>query len=212
MSTLIEQLRAERLVAIIRGDDMRACVDTALVLVEEGIRLLEVSLTSRDALQAIELVAAAIGPDVALGAGTLLSADDVRRAQAAGATYAVTPAFGPATAAAVAAGLPLLAGVLTPSEVVASLDAGADAVKIFPASVVGPGYLSALRGPFPDLAMVPVGGVGADDVPAYLAHGAVAVGVGSPLCGDAPHGGDLEALRRRARDFLARTAATQEDR
>lgn len=205
MSTLTDRLRSERLVAIIRGDDMQACVDTALVLVDEGVRLLEVSLTSADALRAIELVAARIGPDVALGAGTLLSADDVRRAQAAGATYAVTPALGPAAAAAVEAGLPLLAGVLTPSEVVASLAAGADAVKIFPASTFGPSYLTALRGPFPDLAMVPVGGVGADDVPAYLEHGAVAVGVGSPLCGDAPHGGDLEALRRRARSFLAAT-------
>ncbi len=80
---------------------------------------------------------------------------------------------------------------------------GADAFKIFPAAQAGgPGYLRALRGPFPTLPFVPVGGVDADAARAYLAAGATAVGVGTPLLGDAPSGGDIAALRLRAREFL----------
>jgi 2-dehydro-3-deoxyphosphogluconate aldolase/(4S)-4-hydroxy-2-oxoglutarate aldolase len=209
MTSLMDQLTQQRLLAIIRGRDLQGCVDTALTLVDEGVGLLEISLTSADALQAIELVAARIGGDVALGAGTLLTAQDVRQAREAGATFAVTPAYGPAAAAAVEAGMPLLAGALTPSEVVASINAGADAIKVFPASAFGPGYLASLRDPFPDVPFVPVGGVGAQEVPEYLRRGAVAVGVGSPLCGDAPHGGDLASLRERARQYLAAVAPTQ---
>ncbi|WP_262403504.1 bifunctional 4-hydroxy-2-oxoglutarate aldolase/2-dehydro-3-deoxy-phosphogluconate aldolase [Actinomadura sp. CNU-125] len=99
--------------------------------------------------------------------------------------------------------MPVLAGALTPTEVAAAAASGVDAVKLFPASAHGPGYLKALRDPFPDVPFVPVGGVGRDEAVEYLALGAVAVGVGSPLCGDAPHGGDLDALRARARAFVA---------
>ena len=90
--------------------------------------------------------------------------------------------------------------------------AGADAVKLFPASLGGPAYLKALRDPFPDMPIVPVGGVDLAGAERYLAHGAVAVGVGSPLVGDAAHGGDLAALRQRARGFVALcSAGTRED-
>jgi len=96
-------------------------------------------------------------------------------------------------------GLPVIGGALTPTEVAASLDAGVAAVKLFPASLGGVSYLRALRDPFPDVPFVPVGEVDASAAQAYLAAGAVAVGVGSPLVGDAASGGSLDALRARAR-------------
>ncbi|MBB5802930.1 2-dehydro-3-deoxyphosphogluconate aldolase/(4S)-4-hydroxy-2-oxoglutarate aldolase [Saccharothrix ecbatanensis] len=195
---LIEALRAHRLMAIIRGDDPVTCERIAAVLVDNGISVLEVSLTSTDALEVIERVAAAVGPDVHVGAGTVLTADDARRARDSGATFTVTPALGEGVRASVELGLPVLAGALTPTEVLAAHRAGATAVKVFPASSLGPGHVAALRAPFPDIPLVPVGGIGVDDVARYLDAGAVAVGVGAPLTG-----GDPTGLAARVRSFLA---------
>ena len=197
--TIVDDLASHRLLAIIRGSDPDACVRTAETLIEHGVELLEVSLTGRDAFAVLERLA---GAGRRVGAGTVLTADDARRARDAGAAFAVTPALGEGVTASVDLGLPVLAGALTPTEVHAAVTAGAAAVKLFPASTFGPGYLAALRAPFPDVPFVPVGGIGADDVPRYLAAGALAVGVGGPLVGDAPDGGDLTALARRARSFL----------
>lgn len=97
----------------------------------------------------------------------------------------------------------MLAGVMTPTDVLQALRLGADALKLFPAgSAGGPGYLRDLRGPFPDLPFVPVGGVDARAAADYLRSGATAVGVGSPLIADAADGGSLAGLRERAREFL----------
>ncbi|MEU9360279.1 bifunctional 4-hydroxy-2-oxoglutarate aldolase/2-dehydro-3-deoxy-phosphogluconate aldolase [Streptomyces sp. NPDC048301] len=196
-------LRSTRLAAIVRGSDPDAALRTVLALAEEGVALVEVSLNTADALRVIRLAAAEVGPGTLLGAGTVLTEDDVSRAQEAGAGWIVTPALTESVAASVRAGLPVLAGALTPTEAVGALRAGAHAVKLFPASVGGPAYLKALRDPFPDMPVVPVGGVDLAGAEQYLANGAVAVGVGSPLVGDAAHGGDLAALRDRARRFVA---------
>ncbi|MFJ8924090.1 MULTISPECIES: bifunctional 4-hydroxy-2-oxoglutarate aldolase/2-dehydro-3-deoxy-phosphogluconate aldolase [unclassified Streptomyces] len=196
-------LHRTRLAAIVRGPDPDAALRTVLTLAEEGVALVEVSLNTTDALGVIRRAAAEVGPGTVVGAGTVLTEDDVARAQDAGAGWIVTPALTESLAASVRAGLPVLAGALTPTEAVAAHRAGADAVKLFPASLGGPAYLKALRDPFPDMPFVPVGGVDLDGAEQYLAHGAVAVGVGSPLVGDAARGGDLAALRARARRFVA---------
>lgn len=196
--SITDALAEHRLLAIIRGNDPDACVDTAKTLLDHGVAMLEVSLTSRDAFTVLERLAGS-GPWI--GAGTVLTAVDARRARDAGATFTVTPALGEGVTASIELGLPVLAGALTPTEVHAAVTAAAAAVKLFPASTHGPDYLTALRGPFPDVPFVPVGGVGADDVARYLAAGALAVGVGRPLVGDAPDGGDLSALADRATRF-----------
>lgn len=201
--TLLDDFREHRLLGIIRGTDAAASVHTASVLADEGVQMFEVSLTSADALRVIETIAARLGGRVQLGAGTVLTPEDVSRVRDAGATYVVTPALAPSVAHAVDAGIPVLCGALTPTEIVSASALGVDAVKIFPASVMGPKYLKDLRAPFPDTPLIPVGGVDADSIAAYLANGATAVGVASPLCGDAPNGGDLDALRTRARAFLS---------
>ncbi|WP_024877517.1 bifunctional 4-hydroxy-2-oxoglutarate aldolase/2-dehydro-3-deoxy-phosphogluconate aldolase [Saccharomonospora piscinae] len=199
---LTELLATHRLMAIIRGTDPGACEHTAEVLVESGVRVLEVSLTSADAVGVLARICATVGTAAHVGAGTVLTAEDARNTRDAGATFAVTPALGEGVDAALELGLPVLAGAMTPTEVLAAHRAGATAVKLFPASALGPGYVKALADPFPGLGLVPVGGVGLTDVPEYLSSGALAVGVGSPLSGDAPHGGDMAALRDRAARFV----------
>ncbi|MFI8205442.1 bifunctional 4-hydroxy-2-oxoglutarate aldolase/2-dehydro-3-deoxy-phosphogluconate aldolase [Streptomyces sp. NPDC085937] len=201
-------LATHRLVAIVRGSDADAALDTVLTLAEEGVELIEVSLTGADALTVMARARAALGDARPLGAGTVLTADDARAARDAGADFLVTPALGEAVGTARELGLPVLAGVFTPTEIVAARALGATALKVFPAAQAGgPAYLKALRGPFPHEPLVPVGGVDEEAARAYLAAGATAVGVGSPLVGDAADGGSLTALRARAR---ALTAAVRE--
>ncbi|QEU97678.1 aldolase [Streptomyces kanamyceticus] len=196
-------LRARRLVAIVRGTDPGASFRTVMTLVESGVPLVEVSLSGADALGVLRRARAELGADAWLGAGTVLTADDARRAADAGANLIVTPGLGAGVEEAGRLGLPVLGGVLTPTDVIAAQAAGVTALKIFPASAMGgPSYLRALRAPFPDTPFVPVGGVDAAAAEAYLALGAVAVGVGSPLIGDAADGGDLDALRTRAAEFV----------
>lgn len=180
-----------KVVAILRGPDGRRILPAARVLLEAGLPL-ELPLTTPGALAAVEELGC-------VGAGTVLTAAQARDAVGAGAAFLVTPAVVPEVIAYGAArGVPVYAGALTPTEVLAAHRAGATRVKIFPASAVGPGYLAALRQPFPGLAFVPVGGIGLAEARAYLDAGAAAVGVGSPLVGDAPVTGDLDGLRERA--------------
>lgn len=206
---LLADLRRERLLAIVRGDDPDAVVRCVSVLVEEGIRLVEVSLSGRDAAAALRAAVAEVGGAARVGAGTVRSGEDARRAVDAGACFAVTPGLGAGVEYCVGAGLPVLGGALTPTEVTLAIEAGVTAVKLFPAGLGGVEYLRALRQPFPDVPLVPVGGVDADAIQAYLRAGAVAAGVGTPLVGDAADGGDVAKLRARAARFLAAAAEQQ---
>ncbi|TQS19730.1 bifunctional 4-hydroxy-2-oxoglutarate aldolase/2-dehydro-3-deoxy-phosphogluconate aldolase [Microbispora sp. KK1-11] len=199
---LLDLLGARRLLAIVRGDDPAAALRSIDVLAEEGVTLMEVSLSGADALSVIRKAASTLGAGVHLGAGTVLTARDAVAARDAGATFVVTPGLGEGVDEALRLGLPVLAGALTPTEVISATARGAAAVKLFPASAGGVSYLRALRDPFPAVPFVPVGGVGLDSVRDYLEAGAVAVGLGSPLLGDAPRGGDLDDLRRRVRTAL----------
>ena len=208
---LLAMLRERRLLAIVRGGHGESVFETVLTLAREGVGLIEVSLTSDKALDAISRARAELGPETVLGAGTVLTAQDARDAHAAGAEFAVTPGLSDGVPSAHDLGLPTLVGALTPSEVIAARAAGAAAVKLFPASAVGgPDYLRALRAPFPDVPFVPVGGVDAESGRRHLDGGAVAIGVGSPLIGDAADGGDLDALRERTRAFLRIAAGAGE--
>ncbi|MCX5336122.1 bifunctional 4-hydroxy-2-oxoglutarate aldolase/2-dehydro-3-deoxy-phosphogluconate aldolase [Streptomyces sp. NBC_00140] len=200
---LVESLGAHRLLAIVRGKDPAAALNTVRTLAEEGIVAVEVSLTTVDALTVIRQARAELGPGALLGAGTVRSAEDAARAVDAGASYLVTPALVDGLEA---YGVPVLMGALTPTEIEAALARGAAAIKLFPGSLGGPGYLKALRDPFPEVPFVPVGGVDARAARDYLDRGALAIGVGSPLVGDAADGGDLEQLRARAAEFR-KTAA-----
>ena len=204
MAEFLERLQAERLVAIVRAPEADDAVRVGRTLLDAGIRLIEVTLTTRDAFTAIDTLRNFAPDDALVGAGTVLTTIQSRNAVAAGAQFLVTPVL---TEAVIGAEVPVLAGAYTATEAYIAMAAGATAVKLFPASAGGPAYLKALRDPFPTMPLVPVGGVTLDLVPAYLIAGAVAVGVGGPLTGDAVRGGSLEALADRARAFLDAIAA-----
>jgi 2-dehydro-3-deoxyphosphogluconate aldolase/(4S)-4-hydroxy-2-oxoglutarate aldolase len=209
----LERLAAVPVVAILRAADAGRFVEVAGVLYEGGVRAIEVTLTSEGALEAFGRVREELPGDAMLGVGTVRSAGDAERALDAGATYLVAPDFRPEMVGfAVRRGIPVVPGALTPTEVAAAWSAGATAVKVFPVSAVGgPAYLEAVRAPLPEVPLVPTGGVGIDDIGAYLAAGAAAVGLGSPLLGDAGDpDGDLGALADRARRAVA--AATRATR
>ncbi|WP_243709412.1 bifunctional 4-hydroxy-2-oxoglutarate aldolase/2-dehydro-3-deoxy-phosphogluconate aldolase [Micromonospora sp. 15K316] len=199
---LTAELAAARILAVIRGTSTSGAIAAGTALLEEGVRVVEVALTTPDAPRAVAALRAAAPAGTLVGAGTVLTAADVADVAAAGAQFVVTPAVVESIAEAADRGIPVAAGAFTPTEAYTAMSMGASAVKLFPASVGGPAYLKALRDPFPDIPFVAVGGVGLGDVPGYLAAGAIAVGVGGPLVGDAASGGDLVALRQRARTYL----------
>lgn len=200
---LEERLRVTRLVAILRGTDVDATVAAARTLIDAGVLTLEIALTLPDAEEAIAQVVKDAPESALIGAGTVLSAADVERAAAAGAQFMVTPTLSASVGYAIAQGIGVLPGVYTPTEIQRGHDLGSAAVKLFPASALGPGFIRAVRDPFPGARIIPVGGVSVDTVGEYLAAGAFGIGVGGPLVGDAATpGGDLAALASRARAFV----------
>jgi len=193
---------SSKLVVVARASAASDYAPVLASLAEAGVRSVELTLTTPGTFDALTDLRSSFDGD--LGIGTVTNLDQLERAIAVGADYVVTPITSTALVErAVAAGMPIVPGGLTPTELFASWSAGASAVKVFPAGQVGPGYLKDLRGPFPDIAVVPSGGVDADSAAAWLAAGAVAVSVGGPLLGDAFRGGDLGALRERAERFVA---------
>jgi 2-dehydro-3-deoxyphosphogluconate aldolase / (4S)-4-hydroxy-2-oxoglutarate aldolase len=198
---LLAELRDRKMLAIIRADGADRALACIRTLVEAGVTALEVSLTTPGATEAIAKARSEYDPGVLIGAGTVITPAQADEVAAARAGFVVTPAITHGACRSVQLGLPVLCGALTPTEVVAALDLGATAVKIFPAKVYGPSYFRELRAPLPDAPLIAVGGVDAETAPKYLDAGAVAVGVGSPLLGDAGTGGSLEELATRAAAF-----------
>ncbi|WKT88110.1 bifunctional 4-hydroxy-2-oxoglutarate aldolase/2-dehydro-3-deoxy-phosphogluconate aldolase [Microbacterium maritypicum] len=200
---LQERLRTTRLVAILRGTDVDATVAAARTLLQVGVLTLEIALTLQDAEEAIAQIVQDAPATALVGAGTVLDEADVERAVSAGAQFMVTPTLSASVPYAVSQGIGVLAGVYTPTEIQRGHDLGSAAVKLFPASALGSGFLRAVRDPFPQARIIPVGGVRVDTVAEYLAAGAFGIGVGGPLVGDATApGGDLEALAVRASAFV----------
>jgi Entner-Doudoroff aldolase len=204
----IQSLGRGRVIAILRGDFRESAEAVGDALVEGGLRALEVSLTSPDAVSVIARLSRHLEGRALVGAGTVRKPEDCRRVADAGARFAISPhTSARLIAAAHAADLVAIPGALTPTEIVAALDAGADAVKLFPADWVGPAGFGALLAPLPGVRFVPTSGVGLENVREYLARGAWAVGVGSPLMGAySPGAAGLRALTERAHAF-ARVAA-----
>jgi 2-dehydro-3-deoxyphosphogluconate aldolase / (4S)-4-hydroxy-2-oxoglutarate aldolase len=203
---LLAGIRETRLVAIVRGTDGPAAARAALAAMEEGFRFVEIALTTPDAFEAIRAVRSAAPEGCFVGAGTVLTAKDVHDVAAAGGQFSVTPALAESIDESARLGIPVLAGAMTPSEAYEAMNRGATAVKLFPASIGGPGYLKALRDPFPQIPFIAVGGVGLGEAAGYWEAGAIAVGLGGPLFGDAGSGGDLAPVRKRARSFVALAA------
>ncbi len=204
-TAILDAIRSSGVVAILRARDASRFADITWVLVDAGVTSLEFTLTSDGALEALRLVAPDLPPGVSIGAGTVTTVEEADAAIDAGAQYLVAPALVPdVVRRARERNVAAFPGALTPTEIHAAWRAHATAVKVFPAaSVGGPAYIKNVRGPFPDIPLVPTGGIGVDDAAGYIAAGALAVGIGGPLLGDAGAGGDLRALRERARRLVS---------
>jgi 2-dehydro-3-deoxyphosphogluconate aldolase/(4S)-4-hydroxy-2-oxoglutarate aldolase len=187
-------------VAIGRRPDPATVQAIADGLADGGIRAFELTLNEpeTEALRMIETLASMSVLEI--GAGTVLSIAAAQRALDAGATFLVTPHTDVELVTwAADRGVPILPGAFSPTEVLAGWRAGASAIKVFPASVAGPSFIRELRGPFPDIGLVPTGGVTLDNVAEFIRAGARAVGLGSWLTGS----GSVEVIRERARQIVA---------
>jgi 2-dehydro-3-deoxyphosphogluconate aldolase/(4S)-4-hydroxy-2-oxoglutarate aldolase len=184
-------------VAVLRAPSANGFAAVANVLVEAGITAIEVTLTSQGAINAIAGLRRQLPDTVAIGAGTVLTADDAKASVDAGAAFLVSPILDRALTGSL--GVPFYPGALTPTEMFTAARDGAPLVKLFPASAVRPGYLKDLHGPLPGVRIMPTGGIDIEAIAAWLTAGASAVGLGGPLLGDAADGGSLTALADRAR-------------
>ncbi|GIE93088.1 bifunctional 4-hydroxy-2-oxoglutarate aldolase/2-dehydro-3-deoxy-phosphogluconate aldolase [Paractinoplanes rishiriensis] len=189
------------IIAILRAPTADSFASVAEVLVESGVTALEVTLTSRGAVDAIAGLRRQLPASVAVGAGTVLTADDVKAAVDAGAEFLISPVID--TELVASSPVPFYPGTATPTEMYAAHQAGAPLVKLFPAASLGTGFLRSVRGPLPQVNVMPTGGIALDDISDWLAAGAKAVGLGAPLIGDAASGGSLAALGARARHAVA---------
>ena len=189
MKEEIEKAVAEnRIVAIIRGFAPDVCLRLAEAYRQGGIRLVEVTFSQRDPASwkgtaaAIRAIRERFAGEVRVGAGTVLTAEQLKICEDAGGEYMITPNVNPALIrACVADGLVAMPGALTPSEAVAAWEAGARFVKIFPAGSLGPGYVKAVRAPLAHIPMLAVGGISPDNVADFMRAGCVGAGVGGNL-------------------------------
>jgi 2-dehydro-3-deoxyphosphogluconate aldolase/(4S)-4-hydroxy-2-oxoglutarate aldolase len=180
------------IIAVVRAPSAEGAIDAVAALVAGGVVGIEITYSTPDVAQVLIALADRHGDDILLGAGTVLTAAQAEEAVAAGARFLVSPGIDDEVAGAMkATGATVMLGAVTPTEVMRATRLGADAVKIFPGSLVGPSYLKALRGPFPGLALMPTGGVSVDNVGQWLAAGAFAVGAG----GDLVSAADIQAKR-----------------
>ena len=184
------RIREVGLVPIVRAPSAEDALLAAEAIVAGNIGILEITMTIPNAIQVIEKVANKFGDKLLLGAGTILDTETARAALLAGAEFIVTPALNlQVIELARRYSKPIMPGALTPTEVVTAWQAGADIVKIFPCGPVGGAkYIKALKGPFPQIELIPTGGVNLETTPDFIKAGAAAVAVGGELI-------DLKSLR-----------------
>ena len=180
---ILHHLLTEKAVAIVRLDSGEKLIQVADALKAGGISVIEFTCSTPGALDMLKEASARFGGDVLLGAGTVLDPETARAAILAGAEFIVTPTINLETIAMCKRyGKPVVAGAMTPTEMLTVWEAGADLVKVFPASNIGgPDFIKAVLAPLPQLRLVPTGGVSADNAAQYLKVGAVAVAVGGNL-------------------------------
>ena len=170
------------IVAVVRATDSSQLVEVCRALVEGGVDVAEITFTVPDALEVLRAVRKALGNDLLLGAGTVLDTETARAAILAGAEYLVSPTLNlDVIRLAKRYGKMIMPGVYTPTEALTAWEAGADILKVFPAEIVGPAFFKAMKGPLPQLRLMPTGGVDLNTASSFLEAGAVCLGIGSQL-------------------------------
>src|SRR6516164_1004767 len=170
------------IVAVVRSPDSAQLVDVCRALADGGATVVEITMTVPDALQVVSRVRAALGDRVLLGAGTILDPETARAALLAGDEYVVAPTLNLEVIRACQRYSKLvMPGAFTPTEILTAWEAGADVIKVFPAEVVGPAFFKAMRGPLPQVRLMPTGGVDLNTAADFLKAGACCLGLGSQL-------------------------------
>jgi 2-dehydro-3-deoxyphosphogluconate aldolase/(4S)-4-hydroxy-2-oxoglutarate aldolase len=195
-------------VVVIRLDDLSKAADLTRALLDGGVTALEFTMTNPQALEVLTAIKLAF-PEftqgtAVIGAGTVLTPDDARAALAAGAQFVVTPVSNFETIKVCTdAGVPIVPGALTPTEIINAWNAGASAIKVFPARAFGPAYFKDLREPLPFLKLIPTGGVSLDNGADFIKNGAIALGVGGNLVDKKlVAAGDWEAIRQKTAAYV----------
>ncbi len=205
---VLAKIRAERVVALIRAESPAGLLDCARALAEGGLTSIELTMTTPGAIPMLEKASSEL-PGFLFGLGTVLDAETARVGILSGARFIVTPAVRPEVIGVCRRyGIPVFCGAFTPTEILQAWEAGADVVKIFPAEVLGAGYVRAVKAPFPQIEMMPTGGVNELNVGDFLRAGVLAVAAGSSLV-------EVKALKERnwaaisakAREFVSAVAA-----
>lgn len=203
---ILSSIRGVGIVPVIRAASAEAAIAAVEALYNGGIRAAEITMTVPNAIRALEKTAAAFGDRIVLGAGTVLDAATARTCMLAGAEFIVSPALKLETIeVARRYSKVVMPGALTPTEVLTAWEAGADIVKVFPCGNVGGAkYIKSLKAPFPQIEMIPTGGVNLDTAGDFLKAGACAIAVGAELVdAKAIKEGRLEVIAEKARQYLA---------
>lgn len=205
MSGLLKKIEDVGIVAVIRLDDADSIIDVCAAVKAGGVTALEITMTTPGALEAIKELSANKDPEVLIGVGTVLDVATAEKAIEAGSEFVVSPIFNKAVVEATKAGGKIsMPGAYSPTEVYAASQAGADVVKIFPASVGGPGFFKGIKAVFPDIKVMPTGGVTLETIPGFVKAGAWSLGTGSNLTPkDAIKNKDWNQITEIAAGFVA---------
>ncbi|SDZ12779.1 bifunctional 2-keto-4-hydroxyglutarate aldolase/2-keto-3-deoxy-6-phosphogluconate aldolase [Tindallia californiensis] len=190
------------IVAVVRAKNSQSAEKIARACIDGGISAIEITFTVPGAEKAINELKQKFSPkELIIGAGTVLDSETARIAILAGAEYVVSPGFDLATAKLCNRyQIPYMPGCMTLTEMIQAVEAGADVIKVFPGSAFGPDYIKAIKGPLPQVPLMPTGGVSLENVDEWIRNGCVAVGVGSELTGGAKSG-DYEKITQTALRF-----------
>ncbi|MDE5655173.1 MAG: bifunctional 2-keto-4-hydroxyglutarate aldolase/2-keto-3-deoxy-6-phosphogluconate aldolase [Clostridia bacterium] len=196
-------IKEQGVVVVIRGNDLQEAIKTVEACYKGGIKIIEVTFTVPRADELIKkLVEKYAGSDMLVGAGTVLDPETARVAMLAGAKFIVSPSLNIDTIKMCNRyGVPVMSGVMTPSEAQTAMEYGVDILKLFPGDIAKPAGLKALKGPFPHANIMPTGGVSQDNVEEWFKAGAYAVGAGSFLTKDAKTG-DFDKVEKTCRTFV----------
>ncbi len=203
---VLQRMKEDCLIAVIRAKNKEQGEKLVDSIIKGGINFIEITMTM-DEGNPVEFIAVLAqkykdNPKIVIGAGTVLDPETARLVILAGANYVVSPAFNPETIKLCNRyRVPVLPGVMSPTEAIMALEAGCDVIKLFPGNILGPAAISTYKGPLPQGEFMPSGGVDVDNVDKWLKAGAYAVGTGSSLTKGAKTG-DFEAVEAKAREFV----------
>lgn len=203
---VLQRMKEDCLIAVIRAKNKEQGEKLVDSIIKGGINFIEITMTM-DEGNPVEFIAFLAqkykdNPKIVIGAGTVLDPETARLVILAGANYVVSPAFNPETIKLCNRyRVPVLPGVMSPTEAIMALEAGCDVIKLFPGNILGPAAISTYKGPLPQGEFMPSGGVDVDNVDKWLKAGAYAVGTGSSLTKGAKTG-DFEAVEVKAREFV----------